>query len=318
MNEKTARIVAVLVLLGGVAVIGVAWWQGRANTITLHARMPEAGGWGLSDLTVAVGQPLHLRLTSDDVMHGFAIGQSDQPAVDVKPGEITETTITFDTPGTYTFYCTRWCGANHWRMRGTITVTGDGDEEAVEPPLFLQLGLDIDAPHTAESLPTEQPSAQRGRALGLDLTEYQSTTYYRSHSPEEVWQALQDNANLNAYSDQELWDVVAAIWQAQTTPAALAEAKTLYAQNCAACHGEFGNGKGVFNGNQVQIEGEAVHPTDFTDPELVLSASPALLQGKLVRGGMGTGMPMWGTIFTEEQTWALVSYLYTFQFEEAQ
>jgi mono/diheme cytochrome c family protein len=48
----------------------------------------------------------------------------------------------------------------------------------------------------------------------------------------------------------------------------------------------------------------------------MLSAAPALLQGKLIRGGMGTGMPMWGVIFTEEQTWALVSYLYTFQFEE--
>jgi len=29
-------------------------------------------------------------------------------------------------------------------------------------------------------------------------------------------------------------------------------------------------------------------------------------------------MPMWGVIFTEDQTWALVSYLYTFQFEEVQ
>jgi len=26
-------------------------------------------------------------------------------------------------------------------------------------------------------------------------------------------------------------------------------------------------------------------------------------------------MPMWGSIFTEEQTWDLVAYLYTFQFE---
>ena len=31
-------------------------------------------------------------------------------------------------------------------------------------------------------------------------------------------------------------------------------------------------------------------------------------------GGMGTGMPMWGSIFTDEQIWTLVGYLYTFQF----
>jgi hypothetical protein len=40
----------------------------------------------------------------------------------------------------------------------------------------------------------------------------------------------------------------------------------------------------------------------------MLGASPALLQGKIIRGGMGTGMPYWGPIFTEAQTWALVDY----------
>jgi len=46
----------------------------------------------------------------------------------------------------------------------------------------------------------------------------------------------------------------------------------------------------------------------------MLGASPALLQGKILRGGMGTGMPMWGSIFTEEQIWDLIAYLYSFQF----
>jgi mono/diheme cytochrome c family protein len=53
-------------------------------------------------------------------------------------------------------------------------------------------------------------------------------------------------------------------------------------------------------------------PTDFTRAETMLGASPALLHGKIVRGGMGTGMPYWGPIFTEEQVWALVAYLYDF------
>ena len=56
-------------------------------------------------------------------------------------------------------------------------------------------------------------------------------------------------------------------------------------------------------------------PAHFTDPSRTLGASPALLQGKILRGGMGTGMPMWGSIFTEEQIWDLVSYLYSFQFD---
>jgi mono/diheme cytochrome c family protein len=56
-------------------------------------------------------------------------------------------------------------------------------------------------------------------------------------------------------------------------------------------------------------------PVDFTDSKRMLGASPALLQGKILRGGMGTGMPMWGSIFTEEQIWDLIAYLYSFQFE---
>ena len=92
MNEKFARVLTAIFLLGGAIAIGVSWWLGQAGTVTLHARMPESGGWTPADLTVAAGQPLHLRLTSDDVMHGFAIGQSDQPAVDVKPGEMTDLT----------------------------------------------------------------------------------------------------------------------------------------------------------------------------------------------------------------------------------
>src|SRR3972149_9693704 len=56
-------------------------------------------------------------------------------------------------------------------------------------------------------------------------------------------------------------------------------------------------------------------PIDFTDPDQRLAASPAHLQGKILRGGMGSGMPYWGPIFTEEQTWALVAYLFTFQFD---
>ncbi len=64
-----------------------------------------------------------------------------------------------------------------------------------------------------------------------------------------------------------------------------------------------------------QITGEHTQqPANFTDPAKMLSASPAHLQGKILRGGMGTGMPSWGAIFTEDQTWALVAYLSTFQF----
>ncbi|MBT3188018.1 MAG: c-type cytochrome [Anaerolineae bacterium] len=332
MNEKLARIFVIVLLLGGSIAIGISWWSDQVDVITLHARMPEEGGWTPADLTIEAGQPLHLHLTSDDVIHSFAIGQSDQPAVDIKPGEMTKLTLTFDQPGTYTFYCTRWCGANHWRMRGTIIVTGEEVEQADESPLYLELGLDIDAVHEAQVVPDEKPSVQRGKETFaqfpiLNAQTYQSLDYYRSHSPEQVWQEMRGDEMLTSHTDQQLWDAVAFIWQSNTTPEALLEAEELYAENCAACHGVSGAGDGVFSGEQVPVTGEShdsqtgheiVHATDFTDPYHILSTSPAASQGKLIRGGMGTGMPMWGVISTEEQTWSLVSYLYSFQFEEAQ
>ncbi len=93
----------------------------------------------------------------------------------------------------------------------------------------------------------------------------------------------------------------------------------LYAQNCSACHGETGQGNGVLAPTpaptSMAMGSGSQKPFDFTDPRLMLGASPALLQGKLIRGGMGTGMPSWGPLFTEAQTWAYVDYLWTFQFE---
>ena len=56
-------------------------------------------------------------------------------------------------------------------------------------------------------------------------------------------------------------------------------------------------------------------PTNFTDPKTMFGASPALLQGKIIRGGMGTGMPYWGPVFSDPQLWAIIDYLWTFQME---
>ena len=151
--------------------------QGSGQAVELRARMPEQGGWTPAGLTVTAGIPLLLRLTSDDVLHGFAIGQSDQPAVDVSPGKMTELTLQFDQPGKYTYYCTRWCGANHWRMRGTIEVLPNPDQPAPaqvevsdEEPLFMQLDVELDGhPHTNLIPEQGRPDARQGAALGIGL-----------------------------------------------------------------------------------------------------------------------------------------------------
>jgi len=314
-----------LIITGVLLAVGVPLllWQ---RTPLIHVSMAEEGGWSPNTLKAEVGEPLTLYLTSDDVMHGFAVGQMDVEPVDVAPGKVTDVTLTFDKAGTYTFFCTRWCGLNHWRMRGTIEVGGAiSNVPTPTVPLYVTLGIDIDAPHEAPTVPGSRPSALNGQKLlsDLDLSKMSAPDFYRTHSPYQIFEEL----GTTSLNDAEKWDVVAAIWQTNTSPASLDNGRQLFAQNCAACHGETGGGDGVF-ADDLAASGDASMqsmsgpmdtmqqtPADFTNDKRMLGASPALLQGKILRGGMGTGMPMWGSIFTEEQIWDLVSYLYSFQFD---
>jgi mono/diheme cytochrome c family protein/plastocyanin len=320
--ETLARITLGLLLAGILVGAAAARILDRGESIELHGQMAEAGGWTPDVLHAQVGKPLLLRIVSDDVVHGFAVGRSDQPAVDVAPGEEAELTLNFDQPGEYTFYCTRWCGLNHWRMRGTIQVAGDEEpvSTSAEQPLYVELGLDIDGPHKARLFPPDPPGKGSVPAeVELEIG-YLSRDYYQAHSPEQVFGDLRADSDYAALTDEDVWELVAQVWAANTSHAGLERGKQLYRQNCAACHGESGQGDGVFAEEVSARFGQSMSgmdhvtgtPTDFTDTENMYGASPALLQGKIIRGGMGTGMPYWGPIFTDEQTWDLVAYLYTF------
>jgi len=315
-SELLTRILITAAVIGAVGTPLYFW----ARTPLIHARVAENGGWSQNVIHAKVNEPLHLRLTSDDVMHGFAIGQMDMQSVDVMPGKVTDLTLTFDKPGTYTFYCTRWCGVNHWRMRGTLEVSGsNADPTTASAPLYVSLGLDIDALHDVPIMPADKPSAIRGEQLAtkLSISQFINPDFYRVNSPYQLFEDL----NSSGLNDSGKWDVVSYIWQSNTTPESLSHGQKLFAQNCAACHGENGAGDGVF-ADQVALEfGKSMssanngRPANFTDAKRMLGASPALLQGKILRGGMGTGMPSWGPIFTEDQIWDLVAYIYSFQFQ---
>src|SRR5215207_810139 len=243
--KRSEFVARVLIITGVLLTIAVPMYMWK-RTPLIHAHMSEEGGWTPDTIRAKVGKPFQLHFTSDDVMHGFAIGQMDMKAVDVEPGKVTDVTLTFDKPGIYTFFCTRWCGVNHWRMRGTIEVTGPSTnaESAPDIPLYVTLGIDIDAPHESPVIPSVQPSAARGQklAVSLEISKFSNREFYRANSPYQVFRAL-GSTNL---SDTEKWDVVSYIWQSNKTAEDLTNGRELYAENCAACHGENGAGDGVF------------------------------------------------------------------------
>ena len=153
----------------------------------------------------------------------------------------------------------------------------------------------------------------------------------RSHSPVEAWELLV-NAGL---SETEAWDAVAYLWLSGIKPETYQTATSLYAKNCAACHGESGDeaqgrtrdrtaGDGHGPGAEAlaaQAMGQHSEmqmsdgPIAFNEPRSMLGGTGEIYYAKLRRGGMGTGMPGFGPIFTPDETWLLVDYLWTFVFE---
>jgi len=317
------------------------------RVIDIVAAAPEAGGFQPENIRVAAGERVRLRFYVPDVTHGIAIGPGlglDLGHVD--PGQVKEIEVSFDQPGRYALYCNIWCSPNHWRMRGTIEVYDPQRPDALPPseppdPVLESLaarGMDIDAPHPARSVPAEPPSAARGRRiveqLGQKLPpDLADAEWRRTHSPVDAWDSLLEVG----LGETEAWDAVAYLWlsgldaQAQRTSAAL------YAKNCAACHGESGDGQGPGAkalaaqgiGPRSSVRGRPPgdmgeqhsgmstggKPAAFADPGTMLGGSSQVYYAKLRRGGMGTGMPSFGPILTPEETWLLVEYLWTFVFD---
>jgi len=303
------------------------------RTIDITAAAPELGGFQPESIRVAAGETVRLRFSVPDVTHGVAIGPGlgiDLGHID--PGEVREVEVTFDEPGRYSFYCNTWCSPNHWRMRGAIHVYDPDhpNELAVEgasDPIIEQLmahGEDIDASRDVVAAPSDRPSAQRGAEAVAHLGDrlppaLRDPLWRRGHSPTEAWMVLVESG----LHEIDAWDAVANLWLSDTDPAQLEGAGSLYAKNCAACHGEHGEGEGpgaealVMQGvAQDGMMGKTVAPTAFADPRVMLSGTREIYYAKLRRGGMGTGMPSFGQLLTSEESWALAGYLWLFVFDD--
>ena len=83
-----------------------------------------------SQIVLAPGEEVEIRLKSDDTAHGFRVAGAGVNLVIPKRGykEIV-TTLKIDAAGRYEFECTRMCGAGHNFMRGVIIVRAPGSHQ---------------------------------------------------------------------------------------------------------------------------------------------------------------------------------------------
>ena len=127
MNKRTEIIAGLLVLL---IVIGVpvgsvmAKWAGigrEPGTIDVVLKQFERGGFP-REIHVKQGQPVRLRLTSDDVTHGFIIGDLGLDAGVIHAGKFKILEFVPEEKGRFSYVCSIRCSPLHSKIRGYLVV----------------------------------------------------------------------------------------------------------------------------------------------------------------------------------------------------
>jgi cytochrome c oxidase subunit 2 len=130
-------------------VVGHDWWW--------EASYDGTDAVTANEIHIPVGQPVRLRLTTDDVIHSFWVPQL-QAKTDMVPGATNDMWLQADEPGRYRGQCAEFCGLQHAQMIFYVVA---------EPLDQFRAWL------AAESQPAETPStasAQRGEEVFLSST----------------------------------------------------------------------------------------------------------------------------------------------------
>ncbi len=128
------------------------------------------------------------------------------------------------------------------------------------------------------------------------------------------WYNIVTEGNLDKFmpgfqtlSDRQRWDVVAYVYTLSASADELTQAKTVYDQNCAACHGENGSGNGP------QAASLKTVPAAWAKDQSRLSQLSAEDMAQVIAKGKGE-MPAFADKIDENQRYALASYLRTLSF----
>ena len=94
-----------------------------SNPLGIDRTLPDAqDDVGLSNvLTVPVGRPVIVQLSSRDVVHSFTLNEM-RVRQDATPGLLVRTWFTPTSTGQWQIACSQLCGLAHYRMRGAFSV----------------------------------------------------------------------------------------------------------------------------------------------------------------------------------------------------
>lgn len=90
------------------------WWEVR-----YPERAGNEAGRTVNVMHVPAGVPVHLRILSSDVIHGFWVPRL-AGKLDAVPGKVNRIRLMVEEPGEYAGVCVEYCGDGHTAMRFTL------------------------------------------------------------------------------------------------------------------------------------------------------------------------------------------------------
>jgi cytochrome c oxidase subunit 2 len=130
-------------------VIGHQWWWEVRYGDPAH---PDFGFTTANEVHLPVGRPVRVRLRTADVIHSFWLPQI-AGKTDLIPGQVNETWLEAERPGTSRGMCAEYCGLQHATMALAVT--------AESPESFARWA----AAQRAGAAPPSTPEAQAGRVV---------------------------------------------------------------------------------------------------------------------------------------------------------
>jgi cytochrome c oxidase subunit II len=127
MKKTTINKIVGTILLAGVCEIGLVGVPAMTNlihasdnpkVIEITAKKFE---FTPNEITLKKGEPVILRLTTTDRVHGF-MSKPLKVDTDIPAGKTTDVAVTPDTAGNFTVICDHYCGTGHGGMNMKVTV----------------------------------------------------------------------------------------------------------------------------------------------------------------------------------------------------